>query len=259
MPVGPSILCPLQATRSAPSERHVDGHVRDRLARVDDAERTDRVRTLHDLGDRVDRAEDVRLVHDRHDARRVVDERVELAEVEPPVVGQADPAQRRPGLRADLLPRHEVRVMLHLRDHDRVPGPQHEARVDGVRRERRLGRRVGEGVGAEVQALGGVLREHEVRRPRRRRSRRSRRATTRRPPWPPPPAGAHRGARPRCSSRRTRARRRGPPWASGSSPHCRGRRADARCAPCAAGSGSPSGSWRRRGRVTTGRPRTPVP
>ena len=83
---------------------------------------------------------------------------VEVGEVQPAVVGQAEPAQGRPGALAQLLPRQEVGVVLHLGDHDLV------ALADGVRPELRLLRRrgVGQRVGDEVDRLGGVAGEDDL-------------------------------------------------------------------------------------------------
>ena len=82
---------------------------------------------------------------------------VRAVEVEPSLVGDADPAQRRAGAPGELLPRHEVGVVLHLGDEDLVALTEVESRVlrlscNGVR----------EGVGHQVERLGGVLGEHHL-------------------------------------------------------------------------------------------------
>ena len=74
--------------------------------------------------------------------------------VQPAVVGDAEPAQRRAGALREQLPRHDVGVVLHLGDHDLVAGP--EARTAG----RRAG--CAEGVRHQVDRLGGVLGEHHL-------------------------------------------------------------------------------------------------
>ncbi len=83
---------------------------------------------------------------------------VEAVQVERALTVDRDPAQRRPGAPGELLPRHEVGVVLHLGDEDLVTRAQHEAVV-----LRALGRRgVGERVGDEVDRLGGVLGEDDL-------------------------------------------------------------------------------------------------
>ena len=69
------------------------------------------------------------------------------------------PTQRSvaPVRRGQLLPRHEVGVVLHLGDEDLVARPEVEPRVLGL-----AGDRVGERVGHEVERLGGVLGEHHL-------------------------------------------------------------------------------------------------
>ena len=68
------------------------------------------------------------------------------------------PAQGRARASGELLPRHEVGVVLHLGHEDLVTGSEHEPLVLGV-----VGRgRVGEGVRDEVERLGGVLREDDL-------------------------------------------------------------------------------------------------
>ena len=59
MPVGPSILWPVNAKKSQPMRRDVDRHVGDALRAVDQAEGAVLVGQAGDLGDRVDRAEHV--------------------------------------------------------------------------------------------------------------------------------------------------------------------------------------------------------
>ena len=76
-----------------------------------------------------------------------VDEAVEVGEVEVPVGAERDPAQLDAQLVVQLVPRHDVGVVLELGEHDRValaqvgPAP---------------------GLGDQVQRLGGVLGEHDL-------------------------------------------------------------------------------------------------
>ena len=72
MPIGPNILCPLNARKVDLQRAHVDRQVRHRLAGIEHDERADRVRAVGELADRVDRAEHVGHVGERDDlgARR---------------------------------------------------------------------------------------------------------------------------------------------------------------------------------------------
>ncbi len=136
---------------------HVDRHVRHGLGAVEDDERADLAGPGDQRRDRVDRAENVRLVHERDQLRPLVDHLVEVGKVEAAVVGDADPAQRRPGPPAQHLPRHQVGVVLHLGDGYLVAGPEPEPLRLRARR-----RRVAHRVGDEVQRLGGVLGEDDL-------------------------------------------------------------------------------------------------
>ena len=103
-------------------------------------------------------------MHDRDHRRRLVDDG-QLLHVEATVLGQADPAQLRPCLRAELLPRNEVRVVLHFGHHNRTLRCEHQARIDypSVRGFRRS---VTEGVRGEIKALRRVLGEDDLLRAR---------------------------------------------------------------------------------------------
>ncbi len=136
---------------------HVEREMGRRLAGVEHGQRTDRARGVGELADRVDRAEHVGDVGEREDLGALGEQVVEVRQVEPALVGDADPAQGRAGAARQLLPRHEVGVVLHLGDEDLVTLAQVEPRVlrlscNGVR----------EGVGDEVERLGGVLGEHHL-------------------------------------------------------------------------------------------------
>jgi hypothetical protein len=73
------------------------------------------------------------------------------------VVGHAEPAERRAGALGQQLPRHDVGVVLHLRDDDLVAGADPEPLGLGAR-----GGGVAQGVRDEVDALGDVLGEHHL-------------------------------------------------------------------------------------------------
>ena len=71
-------------------------------------------------------------------------DRRQLVEIEPAVVGHADVAQRGARPAGQQLPRHHVRVVLHLAAHDHVARPAVRAAV---------------GVGDEVEGLRGIAHE----------------------------------------------------------------------------------------------------
>ena len=214
-PLGPGQLVAREGEEVAAQRLHVDGAVRRRLRAVDHDDRVALVRPVADLAHGVERAERVRLVHDRDEAHAALAlDRRELVEIEAAVVGHADVAQRGARPVGEQLPRHHVRVVLHLAADDHVAGPAVGAAV---------------GVGDEVEGLGGVAHEdalapvariHEARRrcrarPRRRRS--PRRRSCRR-----------RGARWRSGARRRGSSRPAPGAASARRRRSPGRPADSR-------------------------------
>ena len=164
MPVGPNILWPLKARKSTPSSATSSGQVGHRLAGVQHRQGADLPGPPHQRGDRVDGAEHVGHVGEREDLGALGQERVEVGEVEPALVGDRHPAQGRAGAAGQLLPRDEVGVVLHLGDDDLVAGPEQRsgARPPARRRPSAAGGGVGERVGDEVERLGGVLGEHHL-------------------------------------------------------------------------------------------------
>ena len=90
--------------------------MRDGLTSIDNTHRTHLVGTSHDLLDGVDRSQDVRLVDDRDDLGRLVDES-EVGQIQISLVRYTQPSQLRTCLGTELLPGHQIGVMLHLRDH----------------------------------------------------------------------------------------------------------------------------------------------
>ena len=85
------------------------------------------------------------------------EEAAEVDQVEPSLVGDRDPPQRRASAARELLPRHQVGVVLHLGDEDLVPLAELEPGGLGLSRNG-----VRERVGHEVERLGGVLGEHHL-------------------------------------------------------------------------------------------------
>ena len=125
--------------------RHVHRHVRDRLGSVDQGQRARSMRARHHLGDRIDRAEHVRDVGERHQPHVATSQLgVQLLERQLAPLVDLEVAQRRAALAAEDLPGHQIGVMLHL-------GDQHGIARAHVRAPPR--------VGDEVDRLGRVLGE----------------------------------------------------------------------------------------------------
>jgi hypothetical protein len=100
--------------------------VRRRLCRVDDRQRAHLVRPGDDALHRIDGAHRVRLVDERDDPGAFVDDLVDGGVDQAAVVVDRDPPEGRAGTQRQLLPRDEIAVMLHLRDHDLVTRAQPE-------------------------------------------------------------------------------------------------------------------------------------
>ena len=95
-----------------------------------------------------------RMLDDQHegdDLRLLGDDLVDVGQVEPAVVGEAEPLQLRAGALREQLPRHDVGVVLHLRDDD-LGLAVHAVGLVGP----------AEHVGHEVERLGGVLGEDHL-------------------------------------------------------------------------------------------------
>ena len=141
----------------------VDRQVRDGLRAVDQHERAGGVRELGDLGDRVDRAEHVGDVADREQLRPAREQVAERLHVEQARVGDRHVGQLRALLGAQQLPRHEVGVVLHLRDDHEVAGadvgaaPAVGDEVDRLGRVAREDRLAGRGAGERRDALARAL------------------------------------------------------------------------------------------------------
>ena len=195
MPVGPSILCDEKATKSASQALHVDRHLRDGLARVDEHVGAGGPGRGHQERDVDDGADDVRHRGDG-EQRRAVEEAVEVGEVEALIGGERDPAELDAALGGEDVPRHDVGVVLEVAEHDGVAGLQ----VGACPRVR-----------DEVDRLGGVAREHDLARSRaRRRTRRPCRGRLRTRRWLPRRSCTRRGARWRTTRGRRGPSRRAP-------------------------------------------------
>jgi hypothetical protein len=104
------------------------------------------VSEVRQLAHRGDRADDVGHRRDRHEPD-AVEEPVDVGQVEPAVLRQRDPADLDAPLERQLLPGHDVGVVLELGQQDGVPLTQ-------VGRAPRAG--------DQVDRLGGVLGEDDL-------------------------------------------------------------------------------------------------
>ena len=123
----------------------VDRHVGHRLGPVDQDRDPLGVGPADQLAHRIDRPQHVAHVGDREEASWWLQEPGGRLRVEAPVRSYRDELQLAAGLVADLLPGHQVGVMLHLGADDPVAGTQPFT---------------GEGLGHEIDPLGGVAHEH---------------------------------------------------------------------------------------------------
>ena len=149
MPVGPTILCPVNATRSAPSAATSTGSCGTAWEASTHQHRADRVgqrRRSREIGLTVPSTLDTYAT-----------ETILVRSLIRPVGRGASRSSRPSSVTSNQrsvapvrsrqqLPRHDVGVVLHHRDDDLVAGPQAGA----------------EGVGAQVQRLGGVLGEDDL-------------------------------------------------------------------------------------------------
>ena len=97
----------------------------------------DRVRGVDELPEGRDRAERVRHAGDRQDLRPLGEQRAEVGEVQLPVIGERDVAERRAGDGGGHLPRDDVGVMLHVGEQhlvalmEELPSPALRDQVHG--------------------------------------------------------------------------------------------------------------------------------
>ena len=146
MPVGPHILWPLNANRSAPSSWtsvarwgtywQASTHTVAPAAWAASAMRRTGVERAEHVGHRADRRPSWRRRRSGRGRRGRA-----------AVVAQRDPAQLDVALGLEHVPRHDVGVVLHLGEHDGV------ARLEVGAAPR---------MGDEVERLGGVLGEHDL-------------------------------------------------------------------------------------------------
>ena len=125
----------------------VDRGVRDRLGPVDDDERASRARLGDERLRRGDRPKAVARVGDGDELRALRHGRGELVAPQPAVVVDVHDHEGRADLLGELLPGHEVRVVLEHRRDDHVAGADVLAPP---------------GVHDQIQALGGIAAEDDL-------------------------------------------------------------------------------------------------
>ena len=156
IPDGPSILWPEKPRKSAPSSGTFTGS-----AAPTERRRPAPARRRHGPGRRSphrrDGAQHVGLVDHGDELGPLVDQLARCSRFQPALVGHAEPAQRRAGALAQLLPRDQVGVVLHLGDHDLVAGADRNRCASG----RRVGR-VAYRVGDQVDGFGSALGEDDL-------------------------------------------------------------------------------------------------
>ncbi len=118
-------MWPLKARKSTVQRLHVDRQVRHALRGVDQHQRAGRVapaRTISATGLIVPSVFETAATATSF--VRSVSSRVERVHVEPAVVGERNVPQHGAGALGRLLPRHEIRVVLHHREQHFVAGAQ---------------------------------------------------------------------------------------------------------------------------------------
>ena len=105
------------------------------------------VRPRHNLFQRRHRAQHVRHMRDRNQLGLRPDGGIQCLDIQRTVIAQIDPTQHRALPLAQEMPRHDVGVMLHHRQHDLV------VRLNAGREE---------GIGDEIDRLGAALGENDL-------------------------------------------------------------------------------------------------
>ena len=111
---GPEHLVPREREKVDAELRDIDRHVRCGLACVEHCKGTDIAGTRHESGNRIDRAKHIGLMRESENLRAFIQQRINIGEVELEIVRQRDVAKRRARAAGKLLPRDEVRMVLHL-------------------------------------------------------------------------------------------------------------------------------------------------
>ena len=123
MPVGPQILWPENAKKSQPMACTSTGQMPGALRAVHERGDAELARAGAKVGHGIDRAERVGDVNHREQLHLLRQQRIELGQVEHAfVAGDGQVGELRAGALGEQLPRHEVAVVLHLREQDHVAG-----------------------------------------------------------------------------------------------------------------------------------------
>ena len=187
--------------------------------------------SLHDFFHRHDSAERVRHLRDRHHLGARREQLLEFVEQEIAVVVDRRPFDHRAVALAQEMPRHDVGMVLHDREHDLV------ARLDAL---------AAEGIGHQIDRLGGVAGKDDFFLAPGIEKRRVRsRARPRRPRSPRWRDNADRDARWHIARYRPSASGRAPALASAPRRRCRDRPAACH-RPASPAPENRRGSWRRR-------------
>ena len=120
IPVGREDLVAGEHEEVGVERLHVDAHVRDRLRAVHQRPGAHRMRGLDDLVHRHDGAERVRNLRDRDQLGAVVEQLSVFIQQDLAAVVHRDHAELRALLGGELLPRHDVGVVLEVREDDLV-------------------------------------------------------------------------------------------------------------------------------------------
>src|SRR5256885_8492165 len=102
------------------------------LSSIDHAERPGPSGARAHFGDRVDRAQHVRDVRERHDTRAPGQQALDRLEVERAVLPEGNRLQNRTAVPRRQLPRNDVRVVFELRDQHLIARPQGAAERHSV-------------------------------------------------------------------------------------------------------------------------------
>ncbi len=123
---------------------HVHRQMRRMLRGIDQHHRADRVCPPRNLLDRIDRAQHIGNRRHRDQFGALREQPIERLQIQQPVVGDRRPAHHRSGSLRQLLPGHDVRMVLHLGEQNFI------ARLDV---------RLAPTVRHQIDAFGGAVRE----------------------------------------------------------------------------------------------------
>ena len=132
--VRPEHLVPREHGEVDAERRQVERQMRRGLAGVEHGQRADAVRQRDEFGDRVHDSEHVGDVREGDDAGAFADDGCRGIQIQLTVLVHGDVPQDRPGAGGELLPGHEVGVVLDLGHDDLVTRGEREPRALGAPR-----------------------------------------------------------------------------------------------------------------------------